>query len=483
VTRDLRFAIIGAGMAGILSAIKLREAGYDDLVLYEKADRIGGTWRENTYPGIQCDIPSHMYRYSFAPNAEWSCTFPAGDEIFAYFEQVARDYEVTPRIRFGEEVNRAEWIDGRWHLETAAGTSDVVDVVIAATGVLHHPKYPEIEGLDSFAGPMFHTARWDHDVELAGKRVGIIGNGSSGVQVAGALAGNVQHLTVFQRTPQWIMPQANDPYSDEDRERFRQHPEEMDELHRAIGELLTAGFGNALVDADSFHLLNIEALCKQNLEESVADPDLRERLRPDYRAACKRLVVSGEFYRAIQHGDSELVTEGIERIEPGGVRTADGTLHELDVLVIATGFKVDAFMRPMDVVGRDETKLADAWRDRPIAYLSISIPDFPNLFMINGPNGPVGNFSLIEIAEIQVAYILQLVEMLRAGEAAEISSDASATEEFEAARTEAAKTTIWATGCRSWYLDDRGVPSTWPWTFDKFRADMVAPDLTKYDVR
>ena len=177
------------------------------------------------------------------------------------------------------------------------------------------------------------------------------------------------------------------------------------------------------------------------------------------------------------------MTEGIERIEPGGVRTADGTLHELDVLVIATGFKVDAFMRPMDVVGRDETKLADAWRDRPIAYLSISIPDFPNLFMINGPNGPVGNFSLIEIAEIQVAYILQLVELLRAGEAAEISSDASATEEFEAARTEAAKTTIWATGCRSWYLDDRGVPSTWPWTFDKFRADMVAPDLTKYDVR
>jgi cation diffusion facilitator CzcD-associated flavoprotein CzcO len=481
--RDLRFAVIGAGMAGILSVIKLREAGYDDVVVYEKADRLGGTWRENTYPGIACDVPSHLYRYTFAPNPDWSHTFSPVDEIHRYLEQVADDFDVRGVIRFGEEVNRIEWQDGRWHLETAAGTTDVVDVVIAATGVLHKPRYPDIAGVDTFAGPMFHTARWDHDVDLAGKRVGIIGNGSSGVQIVGAIAGKVAHLTLFQRTAQWILPQENVRYTDEEKADFRANPEKMAELHTGIGELFSAGFGDAVVDADHPHLKGIEQTCREHLETTVTDPDLRERLRPDYRAACKRIVVSGTFYPGIQHTDSELVTEKIQRIEPEGVRTVDGELHELDVLVLATGFHVDSFMRPMTVIGRGGAELDDAWHDRPIAYLSITIPDFPNLFMLNGPNGPVGNFSLIEVAELQFDYVLQLVELLRTGRATEVTADAQATEEFEDARTEAAKTTIWASGCKSWYLDDRGVPSTWPWTFAKFREEMVAPDLTKYDVR
>jgi cation diffusion facilitator CzcD-associated flavoprotein CzcO len=257
----------------------------------------------------------------------------------------------------------------------------------------------------------------------------------------------------------------------------------MQELHSAIAELFAAGFGNAIVDADSPHLRNIEETCRLHLEEKINDPELRERLRPTYRAACKRLVISGDFYDAIQRPNAELVTEGIERIEPGGVRTTDGRLHELDVLVLATGFRVDAFMRPMDVIGRDGVKLTEVWAERPSAYLSISIPDFPNLFMLNGPNGPVGNFSLIEVAELQFAYFMQLIERLRAGECREISPTHDATERFEAARTEAAKHTIWASGCRSWYLDDRGVPMTWPWTFDHFREEMDAPDLSAYDLR
>jgi len=479
--RDLRFAVIGAGMAGILSAIKLTEAGSDDFSVYEKGDRVGGTWRENTYPGLACDVPSHLYSYSFALNPDWSHTYSPGAEIQAYFERVASDYDVVSRVRFGDEVLSCTFENGRWHLETARGHTDDVDVVIAATGVLHHPNRPEIEGMDSFEGPMFHSARWDHDVSLDAKRVGVIGTGSTAVQIVSAITGQVAHVDMYQRTPQWIMPQENPAYSDEEKQRFRDHPDEMRELHNAISEMFADGFGNAVVDMNSAQLQLIHDTCVANLEDKVTDPDLRERLRPDYRAACKRLVVSPDFYEAIQAPNAELVTSPIERIEPGGVRTADGVLHELDVLVLATGFKADAFMRPMEIVGRNGTKLADVWAQRPSAYLSISIPDFPNLFMLNGPNGPVGNFSLIEVAELQFGYIEQLIEVLRAGTCTEISASHAATEEFEAARTEAAATTIWMSGCRSWYLDDRGVPAVWPWAFGHFRERMAAPDLDAYD--
>jgi cation diffusion facilitator CzcD-associated flavoprotein CzcO len=226
----------------------------------------------------------------------------------------------------------------------------------------------------------------------------------------------------------------------------------------------------------------IQAACTENLETHVRDPELRERLRPDYKAACKRLVISSNFYEAIQLPNAELVTSGIERIEPKGVRTADGRLHELDVLVLATGFQVDRFMRPIEVVGRGGLRLDEFWEKRPLAYLSISIPDFPNLFMLNGPNGPVGNFSLIEIAEIQFAYVMQLIDLHRDGRAREISASHEATLALEEERVEAARSTIWMSGCRSWYLDDRGVPATWPWTFDRFREEMAKPKLANYDL-
>jgi cation diffusion facilitator CzcD-associated flavoprotein CzcO len=225
----------------------------------------------------------------------------------------------------------------------------------------------------------------------------------------------------------------------------------------------------------------LEEVCRANLENNVKDPVLREKLRPTYRAACKRLVISPDFYQAIQKPNAELVTSGIERVEPGGVRTRDGRLHELDVLVLATGFRADRFIRPTQVIGRNGVRLEEVWEKRPLAYLSISIPGFPNLFMLNGPNGPVGNFSLIEVAELQFAYILQLVDRLRSGHCREISPSLRATESFEAERVEAAKHTIWSTGCRSWYLDDRGVPSSWPFSFDRFRAEMAKPKLEAYE--
>jgi cation diffusion facilitator CzcD-associated flavoprotein CzcO len=225
----------------------------------------------------------------------------------------------------------------------------------------------------------------------------------------------------------------------------------------------------------------IEEACRANLETQVIDPALRESLRPSYRAACKRLVISPDFYRAIQQPNAELVTEGIERVEPRGVRTRDGRLHELDVLILATGFRADRFLRPIEVVGRGGRRLDDLWARRPTAYLSISMPGFPNLFLLNGPNGPVGNFSLIEVAELQMAYILQLVDWLRASDCREVGPTEAATEAFEAERVLAAKRTIWSTGCRSWYLDDRGIPASWPFTFDRFRAEMSAPRPEAYE--
>jgi cation diffusion facilitator CzcD-associated flavoprotein CzcO len=478
--RGLRIAVIGAGMAGIMSVIKLREAGYTDVVVYEKADRVGGTWRENTYPGLACDVPSHLYSYSFALTPEWSRAFSPGPEIQRYFEHVASDFEVTPVIRFGEEITCCEWRDGRWHLESASGLHDTVDVVIAATGVLHHPNVPELEGLETFQGAWFHSARWDHGAPLDGARVGVVGTGSTAVQITSALVRRVARYSLFQRTAQWILQIENPAYSEDEKADLRRHPRVLDAMHWQLSEQF-GRFATAVVDADSPEMAMIEDLCRANLEENVRDRELRERLRPSYRAACKRLVVSPDFYEAIQHPNAELVTEPIDRIEPAGVRTADGELHELDVLVLATGFRAHDFMRPMHVAGRNGATLAAAWSDRPVAYLSITIPDFPNFFMLNGPNGPVGNFSLIEVAELQLAYMMQLMDRLRAGACREVSATHAALEQFEVDRAVAAKRTIWITGCRSWYLDDRGIPAVWPWTFDRFRTEMRAPDLDAYD--
>lgn len=477
-----RFAIIGAGMSGILAAIQLREAGYDDFAIYEKADRLGGTWRENTYPGVACDVPSHLYCYSFATNPEWSHRFSPGAEIQAYFEDVARRYGVDREIRFGIEIVRCAFEDGRWRIETADGRRDHADYVIAATGVLHHPSLPDIEGLDRFAGACFHSARWDHAVPLDGARVGVIGTGSTAVQITSALIDRVARLSLFQRTAQWIMPMENPAYTAQEQAAFREQPEQITALRDGLSQMFADNFSNAVVDAGSPQMQLIEQACRANLESSVADPVLREKLRPSYRAACKRLIVSEDFYQAIQKPNAELVTDGIERVEAAGVRTRDGRLHELDVLVLATGFRADRFLRPMQVVGRGGVSLDDVWAKRPSAYLSVSIPEFPNLFMLNGPNGPVGNFSLIEVAELQLAYVLQLVaEADRAG-FREICASHAASERFDDERVAAARNTVWSTGCRSWYLDDRGIPAAWPWTFDRFREAMASPVLADFQM-
>ncbi|MEY4576235.1 MAG: hypothetical protein RL701_938 [Pseudomonadota bacterium] len=467
-----------------MSAIVLERAGYTDVTLYEKADRVGGTWRENTYPGVACDVPSHLYCYSFAPNPEWSHPCAPGHEIQAYIENIVQRYQLAPRLRLGEEIVRAEFdaTSARWQLETSRGRRDSVDVLIAATGVTHHPRLPDIAGSSTFARAAFHSARWDHSVPLDGQRVGIIGTGSTAVQLVAALSSRVGKLSLFQRTPQWIMPIENAPFSDDRKALFRERPEKLSALRAELERRFTEGFSHAVIDVNSPQLQVIEDTCRAHLEQ-IVDPVLRAQLRPDYRAACKRLVLSGDFYTAVQRPNVELVVDGIERIEPEGVRTRAGRLHDLDVLVYATGFRTDRFIRPTQIVGRDGVPLDAVWAQRPSAYLSVAVPGFPNFFLLNGPNSPVGNFSLIDVAEMQMSYALQLIDQLRTGPYRQVCPTQTAADSFEDTRVAATKNTVWVTGCKSWYLDDRGVPASWPWTLQRFREDMAQPNLAHFELR
>lgn len=481
--KELKVVVLGAGMAGILAGIKLQEAGISDVTIYEKADRIGGTWRENTYPGLTCDVPSHHYTYTFERNPDWTRHLPPGEEIQAYFEGVTAKYGVDRLIRFNEEAVRADYIDDRWQLSFSSGLTDSADVLICATGVLHHPRYPSIEGMENFSGALFHSARWDHSVPLDGKRIGIIGNGSTGVQIISALAGRAARLEHYQRTAQWIMPVENGYFSQEERAAFHDPKVLAEAMNFEEYNASVDAYTQAIIDEESEGAKGIAEACLMNLEQGVTDPALREKLRPDHKPLCKRLIFSPDYYQAIQHPDSRLVTEGIERIEPQGIRTRDGELHELDVIVLATGFDASAFMRPMVINGRNGTDLETLWADHPKAYLAVTMPDFPNLFMLNGPNGPVGNFSLIDIAEHQWHYIAQLIDRLRGGEADAICCSSQAMEAFESARSEAARKTVWFHGgCHSWYLDQRGIPASWPWTYSRFLAEMEQPNWAHFEI-
>ena len=473
----LRFAIVGAGMSGLLAALQLQRAGYQHITVYEKADRIGGTWRDNTYPGVACDVPAHSYTYSFAPYAEWSRYMAEGAQIQQYFEHIVAQYALAPLIALRSEVTGCVWQHGAWQLQLADGRHAQADVVIAAVGVLHHPSVPALPGLDSFAGACFHSAQWQHDVPLDGQRVGVIGTGSTGAQIVSALAGRAQTLLHFQRTPQWILPADNPHYTEADKQALRTNPAQLHALrHSEVYQAITDSFAQAVIAPDSPQMAQLEAAVLAHLDNSVADPALRARLRPQYRAACKRLVISSDYYRAIQHPQVQLVDAGIAAIEPDGVRTRDGVLHALDVLVLATGFDAERFARDLHVVGLDGVQLNDVWAVRPHAYLAMAVAGFPNFFMLNGPSGPVGNFSLIDVAEAQWHYIAQLIERIAHGDCDALSVTPQAMAAFEQARIAAARQTIWATGCKSWYLDREGIPSSWPWSYAHFQERLAQPD-------
>ena len=481
---DLRYVIFGAGMSGMLAAIKLREKGTRNFTVYEKADRVGGTWRENTYPGLHCDVPAHAYTYSFEPNPDWSRWLAPGPEIQDYFERVSTKYGLESHIEFNKEVVRCEFVAGRWHIETKRGDRDVADIVIAATGVLHHPRTPRIKGMDTFKGALFHSARWDHSAQLDDARIGIIGTGSTGVQIVSALSKRARKLVHFQRTPQWIMPVESPVFSEEEKAVFRASPALLAQVqHDPRLESNIERFSVAITEPDSDAMRGIEETVREHLETAVRDPALREKLRPDYKVACKRMIYATDFYEAVQRDNVEVILEDVREIEATGIRDSSGKLHELDVIVLATGFHAHQFMRPMRVIGRDGADLEQLWKVRACAYMAITMPNFPNFFMLNGPNAPVGNFSLIEIAEHQWHYIERLIALVETGACQQVSVTQESFEGFEKARIAAAKKTVFATGCDSWYLDAEGVPATWPWTRAQFKAEMAAPKLDAFELR
>ena len=478
--KELSVAIIGAGSGGIMAAIKLREAGISNIAVFEKENDLGGTWRDNTYPGLICDIPSHLYRFSFAPNPEWSRTFSPGPEIYDYVRGVAEDNKIEEIINYNSEVTRLDYNEGKWRLETSQGDQGEFDVVVSAVGILHHPVYPDIKGLESFDGDCFHSARWDHDVSLQGKRVGIIGTGSTAVQIVGAVIDDVEKLSLFQRTPQWVLGAPNAFYSDEDKIKYRDDPQEMQQIYDWLAETLNHGFAAAVVGQNEEALANMQNGCQQNLDENILDPDLKARLTPDYSAGCKRLIVSDRFYPAISKPNAELVTEGISRIEPKGIRTVDGRLHEVDVLVLATGFDPHRFLADAEITGCNGKTLNEAWSNGNYAYKTICVPDFPNLFFIGGPNSPIGNFSYLLTAETQYQYIEKLINLIRDRRLSEVNPKAGITDTFNRNLKGAMPDTVWASGCQSWYFDRFGNLASWPWTFAKFEEALSEPNLEDF---
>jgi len=475
--RNPSVLVIGAGMTGILMAIKLREAGIDDITILEKKDKLGGTWRENTYPGVACDIPAHMYTYSFEPNAEWSNRFATGCEIQAYFEQVSEKYGITDTIRFNEAVVSCQYERGKWYVETSKDQSLIVDFVISATGILHHPSKPDIPGLDSFEGDTFHTAEWRHDVALKNQKIGVIGTGSTAAQAIPELVKVAEKVSVFQRTPQWIVNLPNKDYSPKDKRKWRQSPQLMQKLKNRYTFAVEQTFSKAVIGKKLQHAA-VSIWCKWNLRRSVRDPVLRAKLTPKYKVGCKRIIANTTFYDAIQKPNADLVTEGIHHITKDGVVTQDGKLHRLDVLVLSTGFSPFNFMRPMNLVGKHSVSIDDAWDKKVQAYRSILIPDFPNFFLMLGPNTPIGNFSVIAMSEVQSKYVLKLIDAWRHKQFDEVAPSKAALINFNAYLKQGMKGTVWLGGCQSWYLDGDGDPAMWPYSWKQWVKEMDEPDFS-----
>jgi cation diffusion facilitator CzcD-associated flavoprotein CzcO len=478
--RQPRIAIIGAGISGIGAVIALRKAGYTDLTVYEKAGEIGGTWRDNHYPGLSCDVPSYWYSYSFAPNPDWSHRFSYGPEIFSYVKQVAEKFDVMSVVKLNSPVAELTYLGPRWRLTVENKAPELFDFIVSATGILHHPMYPDIEGIDSFAGKKFHSAEWDDSVELNGKRVGIIGTGSTAAQIVGEVTRKVGHMTVFQRTPHWMVPLPQKTYSKAWKAFLHVFPWVQKLIGAWYKKLMLDNFAEATI-GNMAKQQRIEAVCLRNLEQNVPDPEMRKKLTPDYRATCKRLIVCSDFYPAISRDNATLVTDAIERIEPEGVRTVDGKRHELDVLLLATGFKVSEFILPTRVYGEQGIELSEFWDGAPRAHRAMAIPGFPNFWMLEGPTGPVGNLSLISITEMQLGYMIQCLDRMKREQLAAFAVRESAYTDYNQAINSAVKTTIWATGgCDSWYIDKTGNPNLYPWHPRQFYEEMKHPDFGEY---
>ncbi|TSE02023.1 NAD(P)/FAD-dependent oxidoreductase [Skermania sp. ID1734] len=475
--REPRVVIIGAGVAGIATAVTLQKAGFSDVTILEKGSDVGGVWHWNRYPGLTCDVPSQLYQFSFAPKPDWSHVFASGAEIQRYLHGVVDKFRLD--VRLNAEVTAAEFTGSGWHVTTAAGGELDADFVIAATGVLHHPFIPDIPGLDTFEGEVVHTARWRDDITTAGRRIAVLGSGSTGVQVVSALQRDAAHLTHYVRTPQWVMwAPMGLPQPALAGAILKRVPL----ANRALYEALLQGSGILadIVTRPSWRRRVVQEYARLSLRAQVPDGVARRRLTPDYQPLCKRQVLSGSYYRAIRARNAELVGERIEQITPRGIRTADGQEREVDLIVLATGFQTHNYMRPMNLRGRDGLSIDDAWAKGPRAYRMTAIPGFPNFFTVLGPNSPTGSISLQYSAELTARYIVAWLKRFRDHEFDTVEVTEDATARFNDDVAAALGPTVWNTGCNSWYLTDEGNIDLWPFDRRTMTKLLAKPELTDF---
>lgn len=477
-----RIIVVGAGFGGIGAAIELLEHGYSDVTLLERADEIGGVWRDNTYPGAACDVPSNLYSWSFAPNPDWARRYSGQADILGYLRRVAEAKGVRRLVRTGVEVTAAAYDDetATWRVETRTGETLVCDFLVMAVGQLSRPVVPDLPGQGSFAGAAFHSACWDHDVDLRGKRVAVVGTGASAIQFVPAIEPVADHVTVFQRSAPYVVPKPDIAYSGRRRDLYRRLPVTQ-ALGRNLTWVLSEQLNKSLTGTAPMKRV-MEAAWHALLRAQVRDPDLRARLRPDYPLGCKRLLFSNDWYPALVQPNVDVVTAGVTEVLPHGVRSADGSVHEADVIIYGTGFAATDFLAPMKVQGARGVSLDEVWAQGAHAHLGIAVPGFPNLGIVYGPNTNLGGSSIIAMMEAQAGYIRQLVELLPpGGGSVEVRPEAAARFDEEMQRRLA--DSVWA-GCRSWYREDGGrVTTNWPGQVREYQQRTTRVARADVDVR
>ncbi|WP_159768719.1 flavin-containing monooxygenase [Streptomyces sp. HM190] len=481
----VRVAVIGAGFGGLGAAVRLRREGITDFVVLERGGSVGGTWRDNDYPGCACDVPSHLYSFSFAPNPDWPRTFSGQRHIRAYLEHVADVFRLRPHIRLRCEVERMSWDARRlrWEIETSGGRFSA-DVVVSATGPLSDPRVPDVPGIDSFPGEVFHSARWNHDYDLRGKRVAMVGTGASAIQIVPAIQPEVGRLTLFQRTPPWVLPRVDRDISRAERWLHRQLPfttKARRGLLWGIRELQVQAFTKR-----PEQLGLVERMARRNMARAVEDPALRAKLTPDYRIGCKRILLSNTYYPALTRPNVDVVASGLARVEGSTLVAADGTTAEADAIVFGTGFHVTDMPIADRVVGADGRTLAESWADGGMRALrGASAAGFPNWMTIIGPNTGLGNSSMILMIESQLNYMADFLRQLDVlGGRVALDARADAVDAWNRRVQKRMERTVWNTGgCTSWYLDAHGRNTTiWPGTTTEFRGATRRVDLAEYEV-
>ena len=473
-TRGPRIVIVGAGFGGIAVAALLRRAGFTGITVLEKADRVGGVWRDNTYPGCACDIPAPLYSYSFAPNPDWSRRFPPRSEILAYLERCVADFGLTDAIRFGVAVTGAQWAGSHWQIACADGTSMNADILIPAMGQLSRPAVPDLPGAGTFAGPRRHTARWDPELDVAGRRVGVIGTGASAIQLVPAIAGTAAHVTVFQRTPPWLLPKPDRRYGPTRRALFRRVPATA-RASRAGTWALTVITGRALLGG---RIARWAVGCAARAQLRLQGRGLRAAITPDYRFGCKRVLFSHDWLPTLRRPDVTLVTAAIAEVNPSGVRTDDGVQHDCDILVYGTGFRATEFLAPLRVTGVDGVRLDDVWAEGAHAYLGLAVAGFPNMFLMYGPNTNTGNTSVIYFHESQARYIVRAARLVAAGRVLDVRPEVAAA--YDAEMQTRLADSVWV-GCDSWYRTPGGrVVTNWPGSASEYRRRTARLDGADY---